>query len=80
MLLLCEDAAALAIAREVVRDLISGEVENRFTEWLVRRFFETLPAVSLAAFHAAVRAGNLAYLYVTEDGQIRWRLRQEIPG
>ena len=72
VLLLCEDAAALADAREVVRDSISGEVEDRFTEWLVKRFFRKLPAVSLASFHGAVRAGNLAYLFVTEDGQISW--------
>ncbi len=66
----CGSGVELADARAAVRGLIAGQVEDRWADWLVDRFFRRLPAASLAAFHAAVRAGNLAYLFVTADGRV----------
>jgi hypothetical protein len=68
--LLYETAEGLSRGRHEVEQLVAGEIDDRFTEWILRRFFEKLPAASLAPFHAAVQAQNLAFLYRTTDGRI----------
>ncbi|MBE3134859.1 MAG: hypothetical protein IMZ55_15435, partial [Acidobacteria bacterium] len=68
--LLYETVEGFSLGRREVEQLIAGEIDARFTEWLVKRFFEKLPAASLAAFHSAVQAQNLAFLYRTTDGRI----------